>query len=549
MKTAQGIAVAALLAAAPAALAGDVMINEIRIDQPSFDNDEYFELKGTPSASLDGLTYLVIGDGTGGSGVIEAVIDLTGQSLGLDGLFLAAEATFTLAPGLVDLTTNLNFENSDNVTHLLVEGFSGADGDDLDTDDDGVLDATPWTAIVDLIALIEEDNPPTATEYHYGPPTVGPDGPFVPGHAYRCTPDGTWSVGDFDLAVTDTPGEENLACGEDSDGDGIPDFLDNCPDHPNPDQADCDGDGAGDVCEIAEGTADDCNDNGIPDDCEVEQLISPDCNDNGIPDDCDLADGTLHDKDGDGVPDECEVDAPEGLFINEIRTDQPGSDIDEYFELQGIPGTSLQGLRYLVIGDAAPDLGSGVIEAVVNLDGKTIPGDGLFLAVEDTFTLGSILDADLVLSGDDNGLNFENSDNVTHLLVANFIAGVGTDLDTDDDGTIDFTPWTDLLDAIGLVEEPNPPIDTEYVYGAALGFEDLGPDGVFVPGQVYRCNPFGLWVIGVFDPADPDATDTPGAINVDCAAPPCIGDIDGDGSVGLSDLLALLTAWGPCPVP
>ncbi len=28
---------------------------------------------------------------------------------------------------------------------------------------------------------------------------------------------------------------------------------------------------------------------------------------------------------------------------------------------------------------------------------------------------------------------------------------------------------------------------------------------------------------------------------------PCPGDIDGDGLVGVPDLLTLLAAWGPCP--
>ena len=41
-----------------------ITINEIRADQPGADNDEYFELIGDASASLDGLTYLVIGDGS-----------------------------------------------------------------------------------------------------------------------------------------------------------------------------------------------------------------------------------------------------------------------------------------------------------------------------------------------------------------------------------------------------------------------------------------------------------------------------------------------------
>jgi hypothetical protein len=32
-------------------------------------------------------------------------------------------------------------------------------------------------------------------------------------------------------------------------------------------------------------------------------------------------------------------------------------------------------------------------------------------------------------------------------------------------------------------------------------------------------------------------------------APPCPGDIDGDGAVGITDFLAMLAAWGPCPDP
>jgi len=191
--------------AEPITIVPDITINEIRIDQPSSDNDEYFELAGTPTTSLDGLTYLVIGDGTGGSGVIEAVVALTGQSIPADGFFLAAEGTFTGTP---DLTANLNFENSDNVTHMLVMGFTGLDGNDLDTNDDGVLDLTPWSIEVDRIALIEENNPPSGTEYHYGPPTVGPDGSNVPRHVYLCPVD-DWRIGGYTYVTDDTPGVAN----------------------------------------------------------------------------------------------------------------------------------------------------------------------------------------------------------------------------------------------------------------------------------------------------------------------------------------------------
>ena len=179
-------------------------INEIRIDQPSTDFDEYFELLGTPSASLNGLSYLVLGEGTGGSGVIEHVTDLTGQSLDGNGFFVAAEATFTL--GTADLTTDLNFENSDNVTHMLVSGFTGSSGDDLDADDDGTLDATPWTSVVDCVALIETVG---SGELVYCDTQVGPEGPFVPGHVFVSPIDG-WQIGYFDVPGTDdTPGAAN----------------------------------------------------------------------------------------------------------------------------------------------------------------------------------------------------------------------------------------------------------------------------------------------------------------------------------------------------
>jgi hypothetical protein len=56
--------------------------------------------------------------------------------------------------------------------------------------------------------------------------------------------------------------------GADADGDGLCDANDNCSAVFNPDQADCDHDGSGDACEIANGYASDLNHNGIPDTCE-----------------------------------------------------------------------------------------------------------------------------------------------------------------------------------------------------------------------------------------------------------------------------------------
>jgi len=199
-------------------LQAQIRINEIRIDQPGTDVSEYIELSGPANASLNNLSIIVIGDGntSSPSGIIEEVIPLAGSQIPADGYFLVAESSFSLG-GMVNLTFSLNFENGDNLTFLLVNGFSGMEGDDLDTNDDGTLESTPWTSIVDGVAMIEEPNPPADNDFEYatplGFPTVGPNGTFVPGHTFRL-PNGTgnFMIGAFDPDDgNDTPGVANVA--------------------------------------------------------------------------------------------------------------------------------------------------------------------------------------------------------------------------------------------------------------------------------------------------------------------------------------------------
>ena len=67
-------------------------------------------------------------------------------------------------------------------------------------------------------------------------------------------------LGDVVICSTST-------CNDDEDGDGEADSDDNCYLY-NPDQADCNENGIGDICDIADGTANDINGNSIPDECE-----------------------------------------------------------------------------------------------------------------------------------------------------------------------------------------------------------------------------------------------------------------------------------------
>lgn len=205
------------LVAATALTAGasaSITINEIRIDQPGTDSDEYFELVGPPNASLAGVTLIVVGDGVGLDGGIEEIVQLGGTFLGNDGLMLVGQAEMTI--GTPDLIKALNFENSDNLTFLLVTGFTGTMGMDLDLDDDGVLDVTPWTELLDSVAMVENiETPPVGTEWWYAEP-IGPglngDPPF---HIYRCAGSGAWQIGPNDPAIgLDTPGVVNPVCEE-----------------------------------------------------------------------------------------------------------------------------------------------------------------------------------------------------------------------------------------------------------------------------------------------------------------------------------------------
>lgn len=102
-------------------------------------------------------------------------------------------------------------------------------------------------------------------------------------------------------------------CG-DSDGDGTLDHEDNCPDVPNPDQVDSDGDGVGDACD------DDGDNDGVDDgddNCpDVPNAGQVDSDDDGVGDACD------DDRDGD------DVDNDDDNCPNVANEDQADADDD-----------------------------------------------------------------------------------------------------------------------------------------------------------------------------------------------------------------------------
>jgi hypothetical protein len=198
-----------VIAALAQAAVAQVAINEIRTGSA---NAEYIELTGTPGASLAGMSIVVIGDGTSTgtaitrTGVVEwlyhfAATDVIGAN-GFLVLHNPGDATtgafpFTVTPGATDLpwplpvsglAADTQIESPDNQTYFLVTGYSGTDtfitrapnagsaGQDLDTNDDGTLDVTPWTSIVDNVVLKETNGstPLAGQDWWYGTNFCGP---------------------------------------------------------------------------------------------------------------------------------------------------------------------------------------------------------------------------------------------------------------------------------------------------------------------------------------------------------------------------------------
>ncbi len=188
------------------------IINEFVVNHTGEDTDEYIEILGTPDTDLSEYTIIEIEGDENASGVINAIITLgTTDSNGY----------FTTP------FQNNAFENG-SLAFLLVKNFTGTLGDDLDTDDDGTLDSTPWDSIVDDIGIQDGET----NDINYATVTLLPsfDGSrFTVGGASRF-PNGNdtdtaadWARNDFDgqglpsfpIAIAEvgeainTPGTEN----------------------------------------------------------------------------------------------------------------------------------------------------------------------------------------------------------------------------------------------------------------------------------------------------------------------------------------------------
>jgi hypothetical protein len=140
----------------------------------------------------------------------------------------------------------------------------------------------------------------------------------------------------------------------DTDGDGVPDFADNCLTTPNAGQEDLDSDGVGDACDNCEevansdqldtdgdGTGDACDDdadedgilNGVDNCPTVANIDQLDTDSDGTGDACDncaeVANSDQLDTDGDGTGDACDDDADEDGILNGVDNCPTVANIDQ----------------------------------------------------------------------------------------------------------------------------------------------------------------------------------------------------------------------------
>ncbi|MES2707720.1 MAG: hypothetical protein V4726_14090 [Verrucomicrobiota bacterium] len=186
---------AALCLAAPQHAQSNILLNEVHYNVPGSDgNYEFIELKSTTNGveSCAGITLLIIGNDAVDKdtniaqnlGEILEVWSLDDLSTGANGLLLLGD-NYTTSPiggpwsGAIDPLTAVgdpagmgasNIEPHDGFTVLLVKGFTGKKGDDVDRDvpPNNIIDweqpvppagtVRLWTELVDSIGTRDRDN-------------------------------------------------------------------------------------------------------------------------------------------------------------------------------------------------------------------------------------------------------------------------------------------------------------------------------------------------------------------------------------------------------
>ncbi|WP_404307061.1 beta strand repeat-containing protein [Neorhodopirellula lusitana] len=448
------------------------VINEFVFNHTGDDTDEFIEVFGAPSEDLSTYSVVVIdGSGSGTGEIIQAYTLGTSDSNG-----------YQLAGG--GYHGNV-FTNGADQSILLVKDFTGSVGTDLDTDDDGTLDSTPWTAEIDSVALGDNADQTYSTSVLTAA-SMDDGFTFDVGGASRISNGldtdsaGNWRRNDFGgeglpsigsstdaldiYEAVNTPLADNLlpipitaaltivqsgGSTDVSESGATDSFTIGLTTNPSsavtvtvtPDSQVDLGSGAGTAITLTfnDRTAQVVSVSGV-DDMSVEAAIHTGL----ISISTASADGDYNGKTGSVTANIADNDtsAP-ATFLNEFVTNHRGTDTDDFVEVRTTPGSVLSSLTLLSVGNSGSY--SGNVDAAEALG--TADGNG-FHVITPTDPLGFFSET-------------------TFVLVEGFNGSVNDDLDVDDDGVFDWeqgtvpaggltaAPWTNVRDAIAVHDGGN----------------------------------------------------------------------------------------------
>ncbi len=518
-------------------LAGDFVINELRISSPgSLDNAsnnfvEFYETSGTASDPFTDLSLVVLNGNSGttfSAGGVAFVFDLSTGSTDSQGFMLlhddGSSPSINKDPGDIE-AADTDFFGSPS-TFLLVSNYtgSGTSADDYDTDNDGILDSPPWTAILDSVSL----NNVAGDGLNYSTNVVSSSNNFTPAAVARI-PDGTGA-----FALQRAPNDPNNDPFGDDTGD-TPGFTN------DPSFVVTESDGA---TGVVEGTGSDSFTIELTtapsDDVVVDLTFGGQIN--ASPAQLTFTSASFGAQTvtvtgiNDGIPEGLHSDtvsftvssadaAFDGAFIadvqvtisdppvlstnvkiNEVRISHSTLDNDsnnfiELYDTNGTASLDLTGLTVIVLTDNFNGTPSGVISNVIPLDGGSTDADGFTLLYDDGSDVGIVKD-----SGDLSIANLDFSGvPSTFLLVTGFTGAQGQDLDTNDDGALDVTPWVTRFDGVTLDSLSG-------TAGYGLGYPVVNsPDTFAAAGGRRIVDGSGTYSLLRFND---DGQDTPGFTNI-----------------------------------
>jgi len=163
--------------------------------------------------------------------------------------------------------------------------------------------------------------------------------------------------------------------------------------------------------------------------------------------------------------------APAGVLVNELNINPPTA-ADAPFEYAEIRGGNAQQLRsvYFVSIEGEADLGAnpGNVSFIQDLSSFALGSNGLLVIKAQTGGHAIPAATTLVTSATLSTISaLQNGSNTYAIIFSPLPIVIGSDLDSNNDGTLDLGPGASVLDGIGWIDGTN--------------LDDLNPDRVYAP--------------------------------------------------------------------